>query len=43
MVLNVVPPLLFSGFLSIGRVTSLLFPLFMYLAAVLFFTWHRFI
>ena len=65
MVLNVVPPLLFGGFLSMGRVTSLLFPMFMYLAlvladrqrqavvcgfaciqglaAVLFFTWHRFL
>ena len=65
MVLNVGPPLLFGGFLSMGRVTSLLFPMFMYLAlvladrqrqalavgfavvqglaAVLFFTWHRFL
>ena len=65
MVLNVGPPLLFGGLLSMGRVTSLLFPMFMYLAlvladrqrqtlvcgfavvqglaAVLFFTWHRFL
>ena len=65
MVLNVGPSLLFGGFLSMGRVTSLLFPMFMYLAlvladrqrqalavgfavvqglaAVLFFTWHRFL
>ena len=65
MLLNVGPPLLFGGFLSMGRVTSLLFPMFMYLAlvladrqrqalvcgfacvqglaAVLFFTWHRFL
>ena len=65
MILNVGPPLLFGGFLSMGRVTSLLFPMFMYLAlvladrqrqalvagfacvqglaAVLFFTWHRFL
>ena len=35
MVLNVGPPLLFGGFLSMGRVTSLLFPMFMYLALVL--------
>jgi hypothetical protein len=65
MVPNVSPPLLFGGFLSMGRVTSLLFPMFKYLAlvlagrqrqtlvcgfaivqglaAVLFFTWHRFL
>ena len=65
MILNVGPPLFFGGFLSMGRVTSLLFPMFMYLAlvladrqrqalvcgfacvqglaAVLFFTWHRFL
>ena len=65
MALNVGPPLFFGGFLSMGRVTSLLFPMFMYLAlvladrqrqtlvcgfacvqglaAVLFFTWHRFL
>ena len=35
MTLNVVPPLLFGGFLSMGRVTSLLFPMFMYLALTL--------
>ena len=35
MVLNVAPPLLFGGFLSMGPVTSLLFPMFMYLALVL--------
>ena len=65
MVLNVAPPLLFGGYLSMGRVTSLLFPMFLYLglvladrqrqaliagfacvqglAAVLFFTWRRFL
>ena len=35
MILNVGPPLFFGGFLSMGRVTSLLFPMFMYLALVL--------
>jgi hypothetical protein len=35
MILNVGPPLIFGGFLSMGRVTSLLFPMFMYLALVL--------
>ena len=35
MILNVGPPMLFGGFLSLGRVTSLLFPMFMYLALVL--------
>ena len=35
MVLNLVPPLLFGGYLSMGRVSSLLFPMFLYLAAVL--------
>ena len=35
MILNVGPPLLFGGFLSMGRVTSLMFPMFMYLALVL--------
>lgn len=35
IVLNVGPALLFGGFLSMGRVTSLLFPMFMYLALVL--------
>jgi hypothetical protein len=35
MLLNVGPPLMFGGFLSMGRVTSLLFPMFMYLALVL--------
>ena len=40
MVLNLAPPLLFGGFLSMGRVTSLLFPMFMYLALVLA-DWQR--
>ena len=35
MALNLGPPLLFGGFLSMGRVTSLLFPMFMYLALTL--------
>jgi hypothetical protein len=35
MVLSLAPPLLFGGFLSIGRTTSILFPMFMYLALVL--------
>jgi len=35
MVLNVGPPLLFGGFLAMGRVTSLLFPMFIYLAMIL--------
>ena len=35
MTLSVGPPLLFGGFLSMGRVTSLLFPMFMYLALAL--------
>ena len=35
MILSVGPPLVFGGFLSMGRVTSLLFPMFMYLALVL--------
>ena len=35
MILNVAPPLIFGGFLSMGRVTCLLFPMFMYLALVL--------
>ena len=65
MMLYVGPPLLFGGVLSMGRTTSLLFPMFLYLAlvltdrrrqtlvggfacvqglaAVLFFTWHRFL
>ena len=65
MMLQVGPPLLFGGVLSMGRTTSLLFPMFLYLAlvlvdrrrqtlvggfacvqglaAVLFFTWHRFL
>jgi len=40
MVLNLGPPLAFGGFLSMGRVTSLLFPMFMYLALVLA-DWQR--
>ena len=35
MLLNVVPPLLFGGYQSMGRVTSLLFPMFLYLGLVL--------
>ena len=35
MLLYVGPPLLFGGFLSVGRATSLLFPMFLYLALVL--------
>ncbi len=35
MALSVAPPLLFGGYLSMGRVTCLLFPMFMYLALVL--------
>ncbi len=35
MILNVGPPLLFGSFLSMGRVASPLFPIFMYLALVL--------
>ena len=35
MILSVGPPLLFGGILSMGRATSLLFPMFLYLALVL--------
>lgn len=35
MLLNVVPPLFFGGYQSMGRVTSLLFPMFLYLGLVL--------
>jgi hypothetical protein len=33
--LNLVPPLLFGGWLSMGRLTAVLFPVFLYLAIVL--------
>ncbi len=35
LVLGVVPPLVAGGFLSMGRITSVLFPVFLYLGAVL--------
>ncbi len=35
IVVNVVPPLTMGGLLSMGRVTSVLFPTFLWLAAVL--------
>jgi hypothetical protein len=38
IVINVLPPLLMGGLLSMGRVTSVLFPTFIWLAAVLPFT-----
>ena len=34
VVLNVVPPVMMGGMLSMGRITSVLFPLFLWLAAV---------
>ena len=35
MLLNIAPPMFFGGFLSMGRVTSLLFPMFFLTASVL--------